>query len=133
MNIFLDTNICIYYLTGKYSVITGNIKNTDPIHIKIPSIVKAELIVGALKSKKRNENLRFINTFLSYFEIVPFGDNESEIYAEVRTNLEKAGKIIGPNDLIIASTVMANNGVLITNNDKEFKRVKNLRIENWIS
>ena len=96
-------------------------------------MVKAELILGALKSKRRNENLKFINTFLSYFEIVPFGDNESEIYAEIRANLEKEGKIIGPNDLIIASTVMANNGILITNNEKEFKRVKNLRIKNWIS
>jgi tRNA(fMet)-specific endonuclease VapC len=133
VNLFLDSNICIYYLTGKYTVITDNIKNTDPIHIKIPSMVKAELIVGALKSNKRAENLRFINTFLSYFEIVPFGDNESEIYAEIRANLEKEGKIIGPNDLIIASTVMANNGILITNNEKEFKRVKNLRVENWIS
>jgi len=97
VNIFLDSNICIYYLTGKYSVITDNIKNTDPIHIKIPSMVKAQLILGALKSKRRNENLKFINTFLSYFEIVPFGDNESEIYAEIRANLEKEGKIIGPN------------------------------------
>jgi tRNA(fMet)-specific endonuclease VapC len=133
VNLFLDSNICIYYLTGKYTVITENIKNTDPIHIKIPSMVKAELIVGALKSNKRAENLRFINTFLSYFEIVPFGDDESDIYAEIRANLEKEGKIIGPNDLIIASTVMANNGTLITNNEKEFKRIKNLRVENWIS
>lgn len=132
MNIFLDTNICVYYLTGKYPVITEKIRDSDPIHIKIPSIVKAELYVGALKSKQRNNNLLQINKFLSYFEIVPFGDIESEIYAEVRTQLEKEGKIIGPNDLLIASTVLANNGILVTNNEKEFNRVINLRIENWI-
>ncbi|MES0489038.1 MAG: type II toxin-antitoxin system VapC family toxin [Leptospirales bacterium] len=132
MNIFLDSNICIYYLTGKYPVITENIKNNDPIRVKIPSLVKAELTVGALKSKRQTENLHIINTFLSYFEIIPFGNMESEIYAEVRASLETSGKIIGPNDLIIAATVMANNGILITNNEKEFKRVKNLRIENWV-
>lgn len=132
MNIFLDTNICVYYLTGKYDIITENIKKSDPIHVKIPSIVKAELYLGAFKSKKKNDNLLQINKFLSYFEIVPFGEIESEIYAEIRAQLEKEGNIIGPNDLIIASVVMANNGILITNNEKEFKRVKNLRIENWL-
>jgi len=131
VNFFLDSNICIYYLTGKYTTITEKIKNTDPIHIKIPSLVKAELIVGAIKSKKKKENLKIINKFLSYFEIIPFGNIESEIYAEIRAILEIKGNIIGPNDLIIASTVMANNGILITNNTNEFKRIKNLRIENW--
>jgi len=132
VNIFLDSNICIYYLTGKYSSITDNIKNTDPMHIKIPSIVKSELLVGALKSKKTTENLNAINSFLSYFELISFGENESEIYAEIRSKLEIAGKIIGPNDLIIASTVMANNGILITNNEREFRRVEGLRVQNWI-
>ena len=133
MNIYLDSNICIYYLTGKYPVITENIKKTDPVHIKIPSLVKAELITGALKSKKQTENLQIINTFLAYFEVIPFGDNESEVYAEIRASLEPEGRIIGPNDLIIASTVMANNGTLITNNEKEFRRVNHLRVHNWIN
>lgn len=132
MNYFLDSNICIYYLTGQYPSITEVIKTKDPIHIKIPSIVKAELLVGALKSKRRSENLKVLNTFLSYFEIIPFGDIESEIYAEIRAKLEKSGNIVGPNDLVIAATTMANSGILVTNNQKEFKRVSNLRIENWI-
>lgn len=132
MNYFLDSNICIYYLTGQYPSITEGIKTKDPIHIKIPSIVKAELLLGALKSKRRSENLKVLNTFLSYFEIIPFGDIESEIYAEIRAKLEKSGNIVGPNDLVIAATTMANSGILVTNNEKEFKRVSNLRIENWI-
>ncbi len=132
MNYFLDSNICICYLTGRSPKITECIRNTDPIHIKIPSLVKAELLVGALKNKKHEENLKVINNFLSYFEIIPFGDIEADIYAEIRSILEKKGKIIGPNDLIISATVMANNGILITNNEKEFKRIDNLRITNWL-
>ena len=132
MNYFLDSNICIYYLTGRYPEITECIRNTNPVHIKIASLVKAELLVGALKSKKQAENLKIINNFLSYFEVVPFGDVEADIYAEIRSTLEKQGKIIGPNDLIISATVMANNGILVTNNEKEFNRVENLRVANWL-
>ena len=132
MNIFLDSNICIYYLTGKYAAITEKIQIIDPIRIKIPSMVKGELLLGALKSNRRTENLKVLNAFLSYFEIIPFGDIESEIYSEIRAKLEKQGKVIGPNDLTIASIVIANNGILVTNNEKEFKRIDELRSENWI-
>jgi len=132
LNIFLDSNICIYYLTGKYAAITEKIQIIDPIRIKIPSMVKGELLLGALKSNRRTENLKVLNAFLSYFEIIPFGDIESEIYSEIRAKLEKQGKVIGPNDLTIASIVIANNGILVTNNEKEFKRIDELRSENWI-
>ena len=131
MKYFLDTNICIYYLKGMYPEIIKKLLSKNPEDIKIPSIVKAELMYGAEKSESKNKIKEKIIEFLLPFEIVGFNDEATEIYGKTREYLEKKGMIIGPNDLIIASTVLSQNGTLITNNAKEFKRIKELKIENW--
>ena len=128
---FLDTNICIYYLKGKFPKLKKKLLSYNPEMIAIPAIVKAELLYGAEKSKRRKENLEKIDEFLFPFQIKGFSDSEAKIYASVRTKLEKKGKLIGPNDLLIASIVISNKGILITNNTKEFQRVDGLQIENW--
>ncbi len=128
---YLDTNICVYFLNGKYPQVKDNIKKTNPIQIKIPSIVKAELLYGAEKSQNKEKNIDLVIKFLEPFEIRDFDDNSSVQYSKIRAMLESKGTIIGPNDYIIASTVLSNGGILITNNVEEFKRVKGLRIENW--
>ena len=64
-------------------------------------------------------------------KIVSFGDLETAAYSEIRAGLEKRGLPIGHNDLIIAATVKANDGILVTNNTKEFERVDGLLLENW--
>ncbi|MBN2771363.1 MAG: type II toxin-antitoxin system VapC family toxin [Spirochaetes bacterium] len=130
---FLDTNICVYFLKGIYEEVRYKIQNTSPKEIKIPSIVKAELLYGAEKSTRRKQNIEKINYFLDPFEIICFDDKSSIEYAFLRADLEKKGSVIGPNDFIIASIVKSNNGTLVTNNVKEFKRIKNLRIENWVN
>ncbi|MCW7470527.1 type II toxin-antitoxin system tRNA(fMet)-specific endonuclease VapC [Leptospira kanakyensis] len=131
MNYFLDTNICLYFLKGKNDKIENNIKKLNPNRIKIPSIVKAELLLGALKSQNPKKNQSTILNFLDPFEIIGFNDIESEIYSEIRSDLESKGLPIGPNDLIIASIVLSNNGILVTNNEKEFSRILSLKLENW--
>ena len=128
---FLDTNTCIYFLNGKYESIKKKILATPPSEIAIPSIVKAELLLGAYKSKKRKTNIEKLEHFLEPFEIMPFFDLIAYIYAEIRNETEKEGKVVGPNDLLIASIVKFHEGVLVTNNVAEFKRIKGLRIENW--
>ena len=130
---FLDSNVCVYFLKGLYPSIKENIRNTNPNNIKIPAIVKAELLYGAEKSQHKIKNLTNINRFFEPFEIVPFNDDCSIVYAKIRCEMEMKGAIIGPNDYIIAATVLANNGILVTNNTKEFGRVNHLRIENWIA
>ncbi len=132
MNYFLDTNICIYFLKGTYSNLENKFRQISPNDIKVPSIVKAELLYGVEKSVKKKENLKLVNDFLFPFEIIPFDSNSAEAYSKIRSSLEKSGNPIGPNDLIIASIVLANKSTLITNNAKEFQRVKNLKVSNWI-
>ncbi|ULH30205.1 type II toxin-antitoxin system tRNA(fMet)-specific endonuclease VapC [Leptospira weilii] len=132
MNYFLDTNICIYFLKGKSENIERNIRKLNPNRIKIPSVVKAELLLGVFKSNDKKKNREIVLSFLDPFEIIGFNDIESEIYAEVRSDLETQGIPIGPNDLLIASIVLSSNGILVTNNEKEFKRIPNLKIESWL-
>ncbi len=131
MKFYLDSNICVYFLNGLYPSILENLQNTNPDNIKIPSIVKAELLYGAEKSQHKAKNLAAVNRFLEPFEVTPFDDDCSIAYSKIRSAMELKGTIIGPNDYIIASTVLAKNGILVTNNTKEFKKVKNLKIENW--
>lgn len=128
---YLDTNTCIYFLNGRYPVLKEKLMSTPPGQIFIPSFVKAELLFGAAKSNKRKINLEKIDNFLFPFEIKSFNDQTSYVYAEIRFVLEKKGTLIGPNDLLIASIVKFNEGILVTKNVKEFSRVKNLKIEDW--
>ncbi len=132
MKYYLDTNICVYYIKGKYPKLLEKLLSKHPNDIKIPAIVKAELIYGAQKSERKEKNEEVIRKFLLPFEIIAFGDKQSEIYGKIRADLEKKGKIIGPNDLLIASIVLSEDGILVTNNEKELKKVKELKIENWV-
>lgn len=131
MNYYLDTNICIYALKGIFPEIKNVMMQVGAFDIKIPSIVKAELMLGAKKSENPEKAESVLAQFLSPYEIVSFDEQAALAYAEIRSDLEKNRKIIGPNDLIIAAIVLARNGTLITHNTKEFKRVKNLKIEDW--
>jgi tRNA(fMet)-specific endonuclease VapC len=129
---FLDTNICIYYLRGLYKSIEKHFELISSQEIKIPIIVKAELIYGIEKSKLKERNRNIYEKFIEAFEIVNLDDESLNQYAKIRLNLEKDGIIIGSNDLLIASIAAAHKGILITHNTKEFERISGLRIEDWV-
>jgi tRNA(fMet)-specific endonuclease VapC len=131
MKYYLDTNICIYFLKGIYQVLLNKIMSHTPDEIKICSMVKAELLYGAEKSQRDKENIEKVEQFLLPFEVVAFDNDASVKYSKIRSELEKIGAPIGPNDLIISATVLANNGILVTNNVKEFRRIPDLIVENW--
>ena len=99
--------------------------------MKIPSMVKAELLHGAAKSAQPVRNRELVELFLAPFEIVTFDDDSALQYGQIRSALEQVGQVIGFNDLIIASTVMAHQGVLVSTNTKEFLRIKGLKLETW--
>lgn len=129
---FLDTNTCIYFLNGKYESIKNKILSTPPNAIAIPSTVKAELLLGAYKSKNKSVNVEKVEQFLQPFEIIPFVDMMTYVYAEIRTSTDSVGTNIGPNDLFIASIVKFHEGVLVTNNVREFGKIDGLQIDNWV-
>jgi len=128
---FLDSNSCIDFLNGKFENLRNKILHTSPAEIKIPSVVKAELLLGAEKSQTRDRILDRLERFLEPFEIMPFDDQVSYRYAKIRSQTERVGKIVGANDLFIAAIVAFNEGILITKNTREFSVVEGLQVEDW--
>lgn len=128
---FLDTNICIFILKNKYPTLIEHLKLLSPQQVKIASIVKAELLLGAEKSQNPQKTKLLIQQFLSPFEVVGFNDSACEHYSKIRASLEKKGTPIGPNDLILAATVLAHKATLVTRNTKEFSRIKTLACNDW--
>ena len=131
MKYYLDSNICISYLRGRNIDLRKKVDSFDKALIKIPAVVKGELLSGAMKSARRKENIADVMSFLVDYEIIPFDDASAWTYGEIKSSLEFKGQPIGYNDMIIAATVLANNGILITNNTREFMRVEGLECEDW--
>ena len=127
----LDTNVCIQFLNKRSQVLVERLSQKNPDEILLCSIVKAELFYGAYKSNNPLKNLKMQREFCGRFKSLNFDDNAADEYGKIRSDLEKKGKIIGPNDLIIASIAVANNLTLITHNTKEFSRVEDLMYEDW--
>lgn len=126
----LDTNFCIEILNKKESIASKKLTQVNPRTIRLCSVVKAELFHGAYKSG-RESNLNLVRAFCNLFESLPFDDRAAEMYGKIRTELEKQGKLIGPNDLLIASISLAYNTTLITHNLSEFSRIPELKLEDW--
>lgn len=128
----LDTNICIYIINQHPRHVVDQVKKLQPHQIKLSAISIAELEYGASKSKNREMNRNALIHFASAFDIIAFNDDDAEVFGLIRAGLEKRGNIIGPYDLQIAAQAISRNLILITNNTKEFERVENLRLENWV-
>ena len=128
----LDTNICIYIINKKPQSVIEKIKTLKPSQVKLSSISVGELEYGASKSINREKNRIALIDFISAFDILPFDDGDAEIYGLIRATLEKSGEVIGPYDMQIAAQAISNDLILVTNNEKEFKRIRNIKIENWV-
>lgn len=123
-----DANILVEFLRGRMPEGLALLNNTDSRIIKIPAVVEGDLLVGAYKSVSVQKNAVAVESLICNFEVLPFDSKCARIYAKIRSELELAGKKIGPNDLLIAATALAYDAVLVTNNVKEFKRVPGLRL-----
>ena len=129
---FVDSNTCIYFMNGKYPSVRDKFLSISPKEIKVSSVVKAELLLGAYKSRNREQTTRTVLNFLKPFEIVPFTDEMTDDYAEIRSELEKSGKPLGANDYFIAATARYKKGIIVTNNADEFSRISKLELVNWV-
>ncbi len=128
----LDTNICIYIINQKPERVYQKFKKVSLDNIFISAVTEFELRYGVEKSQKSEQNQKTLNEFFGFLNIIPFHSESATLAGSIRTKLEKKGEIIGPYDLLIASQAIANDLILVTNNEKEFRRIKELKIENWI-
>ena len=109
---------------------TGYLLNC-PTRVKLSAVSLAELEYGASKSRRREKNRNALLRFVAAFDIVPFDDRDAEVYGLIRAGLERRGQLIGPYDLQIAAQAITRGLVLVTNTVEEFRRVPELRIQNW--
>lgn len=131
MRYMLDTNICIYAIKHKPEQVFMRLQEHDPIDICISSVTYAELVHGVEKSKAIEKNRVALALLLANIEIMNFDSLAAEGYGKIRADLEKAGTPIGPLDMMIAGHAKALGYTVVTNNTKEFARVKGLKLENW--
>jgi len=128
----LDTNIVIYVLKRR-PVEVLKVFNTNASRMAISSITLSELIYGAEKSPNVDQNLESIEEFISHLEVLPYGPKASQHYGQIKAAIERKGEIIGENDIHIAAHAISQGLILVTNNLREFKRVTNLALENWVA
>jgi tRNA(fMet)-specific endonuclease VapC len=126
----LDTNICSIIIREKPITVKEKLKTIDKDKVVLSSIVVSELFYGAYK-KNSQKLINLIETFVDFFEVLPFDLKAAKEYGKIRSDLEKEGIIIGAYDLQIAAHAKSINAILVTNNTKEFSRVKGLNIEDW--
>jgi len=127
----LDTDICIYIIKRKPKSALERLEILQPGQLTMSAITFAELMNGAKKSQHIESNISKLNELAELIEICPFDQKAAVFYGDVRSALEKKGETIGSNDLLIAAHALSLNLILVTNNEKEFKRVDGLKIENW--
>ena len=127
----LDTNICIYIIKKKPANVLKILKTKIKKDIFISAITVAELEYGVAKSSYPEKNKISLIEFLSIFTILNFDDNDAVEFGMIKSNLSKKGILIGPMDLLISAQAKSKELILVTNNVKEFERVKSIKIENW--
>jgi tRNA(fMet)-specific endonuclease VapC len=127
----LDTNACIQLWQRKNLNARRHFARYNPNEIALCSVVKAELLFGALCSEYKENNLQLLQKLFVPLQSFDFNDIALEHYAQIRADLTAQGWLIGANDLMIAAIARANQVTLITHNTGEFSRVKDLAIEDW--
>ena len=127
----LDTNACIQLWQRKNLNLRRHFEQYRPAEIALCSVVKAELLFGALRSEQKENNLQLLQSLFAPLQSFDFDDIAAEHYAQIRADLTAQGNLIGANDLMIAAIARANQVTLITHNTGEFSRVQGLAIEDW--
>lgn len=132
MKYLLDTNICIELIRKKSDKLVKQLTDLRVGDVGVSTITVAELQFGALKSRDPEQNLLALEQFLFPLAIADFGYDAAAAYGQLRAQLERKGMSIGSMDLLIAAHALSLDLTLVTNNTKEFARVPNLSLEDWV-
>ena len=128
--ILLDTNICIYIINAKPADVLERFRHYRMGDVGLCSIVAAELAFGVAKSRSLR-NRQALEMFLAPLTILPFDQQASWVYGDLRADMQKRGTPIGSLDTLIAAHALSQQSTLVTNNTREFAMVPGLRLENW--
>ncbi len=127
----LDTNTCIYAIRRRPPGVLARLNALNPNAIAISVVVAMELEVGAMRAQAQ-AYAPAVKRMLTEINILPLLDDAREHFARVKCDLMIRGLLIGPLDLLVAAHALAINATLVTNNERELKRVKGLKLENWL-
>lgn len=133
MRYMLDTNICIYLIKTRSDTLLNRMRGFRTAEIGVSVVTVAELRYGAAKSQQTARNQAALEAFLLPLDIANLSMDTTVVYGEIRADLEKQGRPIGPLDTLIAAHALSLDVPLITNNTREFGRVEGLRVEDWTS
>lgn len=131
MRYLLDTNICIYIAKEKPLKVLARFRRLQPGDVGMSVITNLEMVYGAWKSQYREANLQRIQGLEHLIPVLPLDVSVCRHYGQIRAELERKGSPIGAYDLLIAAHALALGLTLVTNNVREFRRIPNLRVENW--
>jgi tRNA(fMet)-specific endonuclease VapC len=127
----LDTDTCSYIMKRSNDAVLKRLEQVPVGDVCISVITKSELLFGVELSPRRQQNEVALNAFLRYVEVLDFPDEASLHYAKIRADLKTLGTMIGANYLFIAAHARSLGLMLVTNNTREFGRVRDLAMENW--
>lgn len=127
----LDTDICIHVMKRRPSPLRERFSKLDD-QLCISSVTLAELWYGAHKSARHSTNLQAVEQFAARLDVLAFTPAAAAHYGEIRAALERIGKPIGSNDMLIAAHARSEGLIVVTNNEREFRRIDGLQIENWL-
>jgi tRNA(fMet)-specific endonuclease VapC len=127
----LDTDIFIFIRQKKPTEVADRFSRLHPGEAAISVITYGELLYGATKSRRSAEAFARLTAVTDLLPILALPKGAAEAYGEIRAELESRGEMIGNNDLWIAAHAMESSLTLVTNNEKEFRRVRALKVQNW--
>jgi len=128
----LDTDICIFITRKSEPSLLERIESVPLEQQCISVVTLAELLYGVQVSSKKKANQEAVDLFAQHIEVLEWTPDAAKHYAEIRADLKKKGQQLGSNDLLIAAHARSIGAVIVTNNVKDFGRVKGLKLENWM-
>ncbi|MCZ4314755.1 PIN domain-containing protein [Comamonadaceae bacterium G21597-S1] len=128
----LDTDTCAFILRRTSQALLDRIQ-TVPLELQVMSMVTlAELLYGVQISSRKKDNRAAVDALTRHLSVIDWSRDAAEHYADIRADLKKRGQLIGSNDLMIAAHARSLGAIVVTNNEKDFRRVKGLKHENWM-
>lgn len=133
MRYLLDTNTCVYALNRTDDALADRLRAARRSELFVSSLTIAELFFGARRSNRSIENVKRVARFVAPLGELQFDRQAAEAYGSLRADLAASGRQFGPVDMLIAATALGRGLTVVTNNTREFERVRGLRVEDWVT